>query len=259
MKNYSLTESTKILLKYFNNNTNDNKDIIRYNTHKLRHSNWVLEVWRLLLLKVEDRINIDSELKKQIEISLLMHDIWRFLQNNKERILTNEEFEHWDVWYEILKEHDFNDTICLAVKYHNKYSIEEIYQEITFQKMDNKKQDNTIFITNFLRDADKLQNMLYLIFSMDWITRLNPQLEDWNISENALIAIKSKQLVNKKDIKTKADEVLSFLCWSFDINFNESFKLLEFYNYNSKIFWLLKSIPEIDNNSIKDIKSILYI
>lgn len=74
------------LIEFFNKGTNfSNKEILRYNTHKIRHTIWVLEKWRDILLKMNIQ---DKKIKNIADISFLLYDIWRFFQNNKKRVLS---------------------------------------------------------------------------------------------------------------------------------------------------------------------------
>jgi len=89
-----LTKATNILLKYYHLwRIFDNEIIIEYNNHKLRHSNWVLEIWRQILLWKEFN-KLDQKIKWKSEICFLLHDLWRFYQNNKKRIKRFEKFKN---------------------------------------------------------------------------------------------------------------------------------------------------------------------
>lgn len=256
---YSLTEATRLLIKHYETwlGNNENNIINRYNTHKLRHSNWVLEVWRNLLIKIKENKKFSEEELNRAEIVLLLHDIARFHQNNKERILTNEEFEHWDEAYKILKQENYDEKICLAVKYHNKYDINWLYEEKTFVNLEEKDKNETIFLAKFIRDADKLQNMIYELFDLEWLTKLNTKLKKWDISDNIINDIKLNIPVNRVYVETIADEVLRFIWWSFDINFRESIDMLNYYNFFEAIFNKLKWLNVISINKLEEVENII--
>jgi len=94
---YSLTKATEIFTKHYEiGSKNISHEVLRYNTHKLRHSNGVLEVGRNLLIKIKENQTLSSETVNRAEIVCFLHDIGRFYQNNKERVLSNAEFEHGD-------------------------------------------------------------------------------------------------------------------------------------------------------------------
>lgn len=57
--NFSLTKATEILLKYYDLwSENISKDVLVFNTHKIRHIIWVLETWRNLIIKKWKKIKI---------------------------------------------------------------------------------------------------------------------------------------------------------------------------------------------------------
>lgn len=255
---YSLTKATQILVKHYELwNQNTNEEILKYNAHKIRHSNWVLEVWRNLLIKIKENQTLNDEIINKAEIILLLHDVARFYQNNKNNILKNSEFEHWDEWYKILKNEWYDESICLAVKYHNKYSIDWLYKEIEFKKMSVEEQKNVEFLSKLIRDADKLQNMIYTIFNIGHFLDIDVYwhwLKREDISEVNIIDIKNKKQIDRKNIFTFWDYLLSSLCWVFDMNFQESIDMLNHYLYFEKIFKEFEKIDEISKKSLDVIK-----
>lgn len=255
---YSLTKATQILVKHYelwNENTND--EILKYNSHKLRHSNWVLEVWRNLIIKIKENQNLSDELINKAEIIFLLHDVARFYQNDKKNILKNSEFEHWDEWYKILKNENFDESICLAVKYHNKYSIEWLYDDEEFKKMSLEIQKETEFLSKLIRDADKLQNMIYTILNIWHFLKIDIYghwLKREDISQVNIIDIKNKKQIDRKNIATFWDYLLSSLCWVFDINFKESIEMLNYYWYFEKLLKEFEKINEISKENLEVIK-----
>lgn len=255
---YSLTKATEILIKHYQKWTQDvENEIIKYNTHKLRHSNWVLEVWRNLIIKIinnNDNIIISSETINRIEIILLLHDIARFHQNNKKRILNNIEFEHWDEWYKILKEENYDEKICLTVKYHNKFNLNDLFKEETYIEMTNDDKNETLFLSKFIRDADKLQNMIYEIFNIKWLIKLNHKIKPWNISFSVLDDLNKKITINKNNIITHADYIVWILSWIYDINFEESIDMLNYYSFFEKIIVELSKLEWVTKENIEVVK-----
>ena len=47
---------------------NISKDVLVFNTHKIRHIIWVLETWRNLLIKMKENQDIPSEYIKNAEL-----------------------------------------------------------------------------------------------------------------------------------------------------------------------------------------------
>lgn len=234
-----LNYSTQILLKHYSIWTADTKikEIMDYNNHKIRHSIWVLEYGRLILLKIN---NISEEYKKDSEISFLLHDLWRFYQNNGEKVLSGQIFEHGDSWYNIAKKEWYDEEICLAIKYHNKLSINWLYEEKSYINFSKEQKEKTNFLVNITRDADKLENMIYTIYNLNHFLSLDsskPSFEniDFDITKECLYDILNKKLVDRKNEKTTLDKALVLISWVFDINFKETKDILIENDFLSKI------------------------
>ncbi len=242
MKN--LDNSTEILLKHYNDGTNSTKieSIRSYNNHKIRHSIGVLDYWRLILLNID---NISSEYKKESELCFILHDLWRFYQNDWKKVLANNIFEHGDAWYNIAKKEWYLEDICLSIKYHNKKSIDLLYKEKWYINSSLEGKEKIEFLVNITRDADKLENMIYSIYNIEHILLLNNYTLDkfnYSITKELLDSILMKELVDKKYVKTDIDKILILLSWIFDINFNATKKILIENNYLEKIKEILKDL-----------------
>ena len=238
----SLDNSTDILLKHYSIGTNntDVEEIKIYNNHKIRHSIGVLEYGRLILLRID---NLSSEEKNKAEISLLLHDLWRFYQNNWEKILSNTIFEHADAWANIAKKEWYSEDICLAIKYHNKKSIELLYEEKWYINASKEEKEKIEFLVKITRDADKLENMIYSIYNMDHLMSLDKSSRgkfDGLITKECLDGILNKELIDKKYINTDIDRIMVLLSWVFDINFKETKNILIENRYLEKIKEIVK-------------------
>lgn len=246
------------LIEFFNKGTNfSNKEILRYNTHKIRHTIWVLEKWRDILLKMNIQ---DKKIKNIADISFLLHDIWRFFQNNKKRVLSWTEFEHWDWGYGYIKTHYKKDNnyiiVALAVKYHNKLNIDNIYNEEEYINLSDADKKLCIFITKLLRDADKLQNMAYLLYDLDKLYYFAHAKDSNEVSQLVLDDILNKRCVNTKNVKTVVDYILIYLSWYFDIYFKETIDILSFYWYKEIVLNVLRE-HWIDEKIYTEIKDVL--
>lgn len=255
---YSLTQATEILTKHYNIwNQNINYEVLRYNTHKLRHSNWVLETGRNLLIKIKENKQISQEIVNRAEIIFLLHDLWRFYQNNKERILTNWEFEHGDISAKIAKDEWYEKKICLAIKYHNKYNLDWLYSEDTYKSMNQEDKIETEFLSKIIRDADKLQNMIYTIFDIDGLSRLDQNTKKWiDISDDIIADLQNNIQVNRKKIQCVADELVGTMGRIFDINFKESLEILEYYWYEKRILYSVSKMQWVTQKKIDIIENI---
>ena len=250
---FSLTKATEIFLKHYNIwSENISKEVLTYNTHKVRHVLWVLETWRNIIIKLKENQVISNETIKRAELTFLFHDLWRFYQNDKKRVLLNSEFEHGDESAKITKEEGYDDKVVLAIKYHNKYSIEKLFLEPDYLKMNDEDKNETVFLAKLIRDADKLQNMIYDTFNIENIIKLDPYAKDlpkWDLSQDILDDLKNHLQVNRNNIKTLSDYYVSNLSRIYDINFQESIDMLKYYGYFQKIYNIIDAIPEVTKSS----------
>ena len=220
MSQYSLTKMTSLLEKHYEKQyklIKNNKEIVNYNNHKIRHTYAVLFVAQKIMTYEKDIFNNENVIKKA-EVANLLHDIWRFYQNNWKRILSWEEFEHGDIGYEILKQEWITDlSILFAVKYHNKININWLYDEKEFQKSNNKKE--IINIVNLVRDADKLQNLEYMMFNSNDKLYLEQEISDKISNDVFSEFIEWKSCIKYDNVKTYVDKILYYASWCFDLNY----------------------------------------
>jgi len=256
MDQYSLTEMTTLFENHYFKQfklIQNNENILNYNNHKIRHTYGVLFTAQRIMTYEKDVFN-DNEIIKKTEIASLLHDIWRFYQNNWDRILSWKEFEHGDVGYEILKKEWITDlSILFAVKYHNKKDILWLYQEENFKNSKNKEEIVTVL--KLVRDADKIQNLEYILFNFNnrifWLNDIN---DDY--TSRVFLDFLDKKCVNRNYIKTYIDNVLLFSSWIFDLNFKTSKRFLVNDNFVDFIIWKLEEV-NLDKNMIFKIKETL--
>jgi len=69
--------------------------------------------------------------------------------------------------------------------------------------MNPKEQEETLFLAKLARDADKLQNMIYTVFNIDHILKLDPYSENLkreDISEINREDVKKHVQIDRKNI-----------------------------------------------------------
>lgn len=226
----SLNHSTNLLVsKYSIWLTQDlSEKVFFWITHKIRHTYAVLHCAQQIIKEDPILDILDRKIKKKIEIAALLHDIARFTQHNKIDVLKESVYEHWNEWMKILQENGFDDpAVLLAVKYHNKFNIEELYNEELYINADQFIRDEIIMITNVVRDADKLQNMEYCVFDK-WNTFWT--FFDWKdlltVKEKLITDFNNWVLISKVDVETPLENLLNVWSWKFDINYEWTKKLL---------------------------------
>ena len=192
---------------------------------KLRHSFGVLEMGKRIVVGDAKLKNLSVEEKQNLSAALLLHDLGRFYQTNGNRYLTNQEFEHGDAGYNLLKQEGITDSaILLAVKFHNKLHIDDMYKMAEYTSVHEEEQERIKLFVYVVRDADKIDNIAHMTDSWE-----DPELEkkepDQYISEKVLETLEAKKVVKHADQQTKLDGVINVLTWNFDLNFEGSKQL----------------------------------
>ena len=158
----------------------------------------------------------------------LLHDIGRFEQWKRYSTFSDSDsVDHADLGIEILtnnnyirtyyEDESYDNIVLTSIKYHNKYSIDE-----------NLNQREKLF-SKIIRDADKI-DIMYAHTTDD----LKIDIHDI-ISDKVYHDLLNKKLIKLSDRKSKADVLSSTLGLVFDINFKESFEILNNANYINKI------------------------
>lgn len=251
---YSLTNATELFVNnYLKWIWKEKSDLIKkYNAHKVRHTMWVLECWRMILIYMKQNWFYDEVLFNKAEMTFILHDIARFFQNDWEKILSISQFDHWYEWYNILKEiGEYDKWICLAIKYHDKYSIDWLFKDQEYIELTIKEKEDCVFLAKIIRDADKVQNMIYSIYNPeDYFFNLWVNIFDWKFSYENIWNLQWQILLGRDYINTKIDLVMSNFSRIFDINFQESFKFLQSFCYYEEIIKILKWLKWCDEELI---------
>ena len=127
----------------------------------------------------------------------------------------------------LIKEYDieeeYYEIIKKAIKYHNKYKIEEC-------------DETEEFFTKIIRDADKL-DILYA-FSSPRLLELKE--DDSEISEDVKKEFFLHEPVKRVNVKTVNDRIIVLLSFAFDLYYNYSRGLILDKGYYDKIFEHIK-------------------
>lgn len=226
-------------IKEFKNYTDSYKPYGEKIILKINHTFRVMNICK----EIAKSLNISEEDINVATICGLLHDIGRFEQWKKyQTYRDSKSLDHGNLGYKILKENnyirkflinsEYDSSVLKSVKYHNKFKVPK-----------NMTKKEKMF-SDITRDADKI-DILYLyqigIFSVDD--------ENSKISNDVYQSLINKQLVNKKDIKTKADRTVIRLGFIFDINMKYSFKYIKDNHLLEDT--INKQIKETKNNELK--------
>lgn len=247
-----LEKAKKEFIKYTEKYNLNEETIKRKQQHSLR----VMELSK----EIATRIGLEKEEIELATLIGLLHDIARFEQYTQYKTLKDiESFDHGDYGVKILYEeglikkyietNEYDEIIKKAIKNHNKLKIEEGLNE------------KEMIFAKLIRDADKI-DILYESTKIFWIGEEN-NINETKITEKYWKQVLEKQLIKReKGVNiTGLDSILSVIVFIFDINFKESFQILEEENYINQIIdrfdtkyekEKMKELKKIANEYIKE-------
>ena len=82
------------------------------------------------------------------------------------------------------------------------------------------------------------------------------QVNNSKLSDNVIEAFNNNNLIDKKVVLTKADRIISFIGFAFDINFKYDFEVLKKEDYINKILDKFEFIDEVTSNKMKNARRI---
>ena len=244
--NINLDKAQKEFLKYTEQFNLKNENIKGKQLHSIR----VMELSKKIAIK----LGMPQEDIDLATLIGLLHDIARFEQYTQFQTFRDlESFDHGDYAIKILEKDirkyietdNYDDIIKIAIKNHNKYQIEEGLK------------DKKLIFAKIVRDADKL-DIFYESVEMFW-NGIENQINDSKISEDVMNEFKNnKQITRKKNISNtpSVNKVISVIAFIFDMNFKESFEILQKEDYINKILDRFNFKDEETKAEIKEIRSI---
>ena len=232
-----------------------NSDFYRlYADEKLRHSFQVIGAGNYIMRHEKVFQDGSADFKHNAKLAYLFHDIGRFKEI--EELCAEEhspkKHDHALYSYEILKDIPAyaKAEILLPIKYHS-CMIEKLYESADYQSIKAKPtQENIKHIIFLVRDADKIANFYLMKTSESKSDKIFYDLflarcKFGGVSELILEDFLSQKVTNKAHIRTAEDWILSYMSWTFDLNYKASF---DFCNKNG----CFKNLIEIFNKYISD-------
>lgn len=219
------------MIEAFNNYVKQ-YDINNYDImYKYKHTLRVRKICDILAKS----LNLNEEDTYIITTIGLLHDIGRFEQIKLTNNYDDKEFDHAVYGAMILfKENLINifnidpkyyEIIEFSIRNHNKYKIEET--------LDQRK----LFFAKLIRDADKID----IMDAYTYLKAYNVTDVDDEVTNEVAIQFKKHEPIDSRIRKTKSDKLLATLAFVFDINFNESLKII---NDQKFILELYNQIPD---------------
>lgn len=205
----------EIVLEEFKNFTQKfdikNPDILM----KINHSYYVAD----LASKLAKRLELDEEKRVLLKVIGLLHDLGRFIQYENTGVYSdvNSMMDHANLGINYL----FLDSHIKDFKIPEKYYeiIEKVIKNHNKLKIDENLKEEELFLVRFIRDVDKIDILRQEAAREDLIY-------DTEISNKVKKDFYNHVLINKKDIKSTSEAIVSELAYVFDINFKESYELL---------------------------------
>ncbi len=240
-------EATKILEWYINDSIKNylglSEEIDNWILHKIRHTYWVWQEWQNIYLNDDYLKSLDQKIIDLCEVSAILHDVARFYQidkNKKEILYWDSVFEHWNVWFEMLKKTFFKDfpEVLLAVKYHNKRSHNDLYKDDLYIQLSDEQKKVSDICLKYVRDADKIQNIKTFFVNVDYFLLLDSKYYSKEPTINPVLLNQFLwwQTLDKKLIKTLAESILIYASWINDLNFDWSKKIIKYIDFNNELY-----------------------
>lgn len=190
--------------------------------------------------------NIPERITYLSEISALFHDIGRFKQAiDFGHFNDSTSFNHALESAEIFKTHKSSllnymsneefDTIYNAIQYHNKLILP------------NNIPDDTLLISNILRDADKL-SILSINLKSNFKSFDGTLPEAVKINKPCIDAIYSHSVIKNSDVLSIIDNNIKLLSWVYDFNFKQSIKIF----LNEEFLEILTNSTHIQDPQTKE-------
>lgn len=184
--------------------------------------------------KIAQELNLSKEDIELAELIGILHDIGRFEELKITKELNSVKFDHAGHGSKMLfekgmirkfiEDSQYDNIIKKAIENHSRLEIEENLDE------------RTLLHSKIIRDADKIDN--YRVKKDEKIEAIFPKrvnkiedMEESNLSDKVYNTILDKKCVDIHDRVTPLDFWVCILAFTFDLNFNVSYKIVKENDY----------------------------
>lgn len=200
-------------------------------------------------------LNLTDEEIELAKLIGLLHDIGRFEQIKRYNTFSDLlSIDHGDLGTQILQEsnyirkyiesNNYDSIILKAIKNHNKLKIEDglSSKEMLFAKI--------------TRDADKI-DIFYEGVEMFWVNQKERDIVGKSdFTKEVVNDFNNHYIINRKNMKTDADDILSFIALIYDIYFKYDFIILKKEDYINRIMNKFKFEKEETQKQLEEIKKV---
>lgn len=184
--------------------------------------------------KIAEKLNLSKEDIQLAELIGILHDIGRFEELKITKELNSVKFDHAGYGLKMLfekgmirkfiEDSQYDDIIKKAIENHSRLEIEENLEE------------RTLLHAKIIRDADKIDN--YRVKKDEKVEAIFPKrvnkiedMEEAKLSDIVYNTILNKKCVDIHDRITPLDFWVCILAFTFDLNFEVSYKIVKENDY----------------------------
>ena len=247
-------EKAKIAFKDFLNEYEDKSDLGF--ELKIIHTYHVSENAK----KIAQELNLSKEDRNLAELIGILHDIGRFEELKITKELNSVKFDHAGHGSKMLfekgmirkfiEDSQYDNIIKKAIENHSRLEIEENLDE------------RTLLHSKIIRDADKIDN--YRVKKDEKIEAIFPKrvnkiedMEESNLSDKVYNTILDKKCVDIHDRVTPLDFWVCILAFTFDLNFDVSYKIVKENDYINVLVDRFEYRDEETKNRMEKVRKII--
>lgn len=210
--------------------------------------------------EIAEKLNLSKEDIKLAELIGLLHDIGRFEELKITKELNSVKFDHAGHGSKMLfekgmirkfiEDNQYDNIIKRAIENHSKLEIEKDLDE------------RTLLHSKIIRDADKIDN--YRVKKDEKVEAIFPKrvnkkedMEESKMSDKVYNTILDKKCVDIHDRVTPLDFWVCILAFTFDLNFDVSYKIVKENDYINVLVDRFKYRDEKTKNRMEKVRKII--
>ena len=261
MKKLSIEDGKEILKKHFTQqhavvkNSGDENEIMWVEL-KFSHSHDVFEMSKKLLDGDEELKVLSDDDKLLGKLGALLHDVGRFYEVGEKRLngVPHGIYGADSILEKIEGVDDL--AILLPVKYHDDlYGKEKTLEELAKSNISQEQKDLTFKLLKLVMDSDKLANFhLFKDCNRRYFLNLPKEIA---IADACLNSFKNRELVKREDRKSVLDQLIFYISWSYDLNYQFSKDLVRNESYMKAFTNMMREIIEQEAKNPAEKKDVL--